>query len=98
MCSDGEWQQPVSHCSADSKPEQSTSKIDKLNDSKPEQPTSSLIDKLNNIGYITINGKDIYIWYILAAMIVFVLLLLIVKVKKNRRQEMTRSMYNYIRQ
>lgn len=98
LCSDGEWQQPVSHCSADSKPEQSTTRIDKLNDSKPEQPTSSLIDKLNNIGYITINGKNIYIWYILAAMIVFVLLLLIVKVKKNKRQEMTRSLYNYIRQ
>ena len=124
VCSDGQWKQPVSNCSAIAeiaycpavastattlawpKTEQSKTATQKCptgytgtiirkcnadgtwNTEEKKCTEETILDKLNNIGSISIGGTDIYIWYIVAALVVFVLLLLIVKVKSKKEDPM----------
>ena len=48
----------------------------------------TVFDKLNNLGSISIGGTDIYLWYIIIAFIVFIVLLLIIKVKSKKEDPM----------
>lgn len=97
QCMDGQWQDVNDHCkkieSTDSGV--SSNNIPTSNDNTPTStPTNSnetLIDKLNNLGSLSIANTTIYIWYIIAVCIFIFVLIIIVKVKnRNSDKELIR--------
>ena len=59
--------------------------------STPTSSSETLIDKLNNLGSLSIANTTIYIWYIIAVCIFIFVLIIIVKVKnRNNDKELIR--------
>ena len=59
--------------------------------STPASSSETLIDKLNNLGSLSIANTTIYIWYIIAVCIFIFVLIIIVKVKnRNSDKELIR--------
>lgn len=101
QCMDGQWQDVNDLCK---KIESTTSGVSSTNssvssgvnnDNTSTSTTASsnetLIDKLNNLGSLSIANTTIYIWYIIAMCVFIFVLIIIVKVKnRNSDKELIR--------
>lgn len=101
QCMNGQWQDVNDPCK---KIESTTSGVSSANSGVNNDNTSAsstaststsssetLIDKLNNLGSLSIANTTIYIWYIIAVCIFIFVLIIIVKVKnRNSDKELIR--------
>lgn len=101
QCMDGQWQDVNDLCkkieSTDSSVSSTNSSVssgvnnDNTSTSTTASSNETLIDKLNNLGSLSIANTTIYIWYIIAVCIFIFVLIIIVKVKnRNSDKELIR--------
>lgn len=97
QCMDGQWQDVNDLCkkieSTDSSVSSGVSSTNSgvNNDNTSTSSNETLIDKLNNLGSLSIANTTIYIWYIIAVCIFIFVLIIIVKVKnRNSDKELIR--------
>ena len=100
QCMDGQWQDVNDHCKkielSDKSPVNSGTNNGVSNSTNNAVNTSvnsteTIVDKLNNLGSVSIANTTIYIWYIIAVCIIIFVLIIIVKVKnRNSDKELIR--------